>query len=456
VDATDLARVRSAWANLPRLRQDSIFYLVSAIFAVLITVFTTGDYQVWGEIAIGPYLAGALTSELRYRHELHITERTARRAIMLAVFAGVVLAPLGCLVVWQAEALAGFHAQVEVGVIEAAGDRALHGHDPYLAAPSAVGVNMTSDNRTVDANTYFTYLPAMVPFGMSNDLPGPAELGDARLVIVGFTLVVGLFTIIGPASVFGRRARVLQVLLVLPTGALPLVTGGDDLPVLAMMLLSVVLAARRRPVLSGLAMGVAGAMKLIAWPLLALLAFSQRDRDGRPARFAYAATCLSLLVPAVLVGFVPDPQAFYLNVFKFPLGLAKVKSPASSPLLGEALTSLFPGERHLITGLLVLAGVMVVVAVLYRWPPHSPASAVRLTAFALALATLLSPATRFGYLIYPANLLVWASMIETGPEQDTPEHREGDVSLSRRPAPDRPPSPRSSPAGSGLLRRARA
>lgn len=412
--ATDLwSGARRAWVSLEPLRQDAALYAVSAIFALFMYGFTSGDYSVWGEIAFGPYLAGALTSELWQRRGTASRPQPVRRAILVGVFAGAVLAPLGCLVVWRAQGVPGFHAQVEVGVIEAAGDRALHGHDPYLADPKTVGVNLQNDNRSVDADTYFTYLPAMVPFGMTGKLPGPLELKDARLAIVGFTLVVALIAIAGPGAVFERRTRVLQVLLVLPTGAHPLATGGDDLPVLALMLLSVVLAARRRPVLSGLVMGLAGAMKLIAWPLLVLLALAVRDKRDRPARVPYLFAMLAVLMPTVLVGFVPDPRAFIVNVVEFPLGLAKVKSPAASPFLGEALTSLIPGERHLITGLLLLVGVVIVAAVIYRWPPRTPTSAVLLTAFALLLATVLSPATRFGYLIYPTNLLVWAIMLET-------------------------------------------
>jgi hypothetical protein len=449
-----LARdIAARYTALPVLRRDALLYLVSAVFAFVIFASNTGDYHTWGEIATVPYLIGAIVSEARYRYRPRVSEQAVRRIVLAAVFGGAVLAPLGCLIVWQAEALPGMHAQVEVGVIEAAGDRAVHGHDPYLSDPAAVGVNQTSDDKSVDANTYFTYLPAIVPFGMTNDLPGPLELGDARLTLLGFTTVVALLTIAGPAAVFRRRARVLQVLLVLPTGALPLVSGGDDLPVLALMLLSVVFAARRAPVKSGLAMGLAAAMKLTAWPLLVLLAFAQRDRTGRPAWRAYGATVLAVVVPIVLAGFAPDPSAFIVNVVKFPLGLAKVNSPAASPLLGEALTSLFPGSRKVITVLLLLVGVVIVLAVIRRYPPRTPATACRLTGFALTVAMVLSPATRFGYLIYPANLVVWASMIESsrtsGAEAPLDEFSPG-------PEPGRFPSPQLSPDRSGSRHRAPA
>ena len=46
-----------------------------------------------------------------------------------------------------------------------------------------------------------------------------------------------------------RKVRALQVLTVLPTAALPLATGGDDMPIVAFLLLAMVLAQRRRPLL---------------------------------------------------------------------------------------------------------------------------------------------------------------------------------------------------------------
>ena len=89
----------------------------------------------------------------------------------------------------------------------------------------------------------------------------------------------------------------MQVLVALPTGALAIVTGGDDLPVLATMLLGFVLAQRRQPVLSGVAMGLAGSLKLTAWPVLLLLAFAERDRAGRKAILRYSLSVLAVAGP---------------------------------------------------------------------------------------------------------------------------------------------------------------
>src|SRR5439155_7877666 len=81
------------------------------------------------------------------------------------------------------------------------------------------------------------------------------------------------------------RLLAFQVLAVLPTGALAVATGGDDIPVLALLLLSLVLLRDRRPVAAGLAAGAAGALKQTAWvllPLLILAAPRGRARRGAP------------------------------------------------------------------------------------------------------------------------------------------------------------------------------
>ena len=191
-----------------------------------------------------------------------------------------------------------------------------------------------------------------------------------------------------------------------------MVTGGDDLPVLALMLAGLVLVAKRRPVPAGLVLGCAATLKFTAWPVIVLLLLAVRDRDDRPAALRFAAAVALIAVPVIGVGFVTSPGAFVENVIRFPLGLTSVKSPAASPLLGQVLVTTFPDHRRLVTAVLVVIGLALVAYGLRRWTPRTPAAVVRFTAWAMLLATLLAPATRFGYLMYPANLFVWAYLLE--------------------------------------------
>jgi hypothetical protein len=413
--------IRAVWdwlCSLDPLRQDALLYLLAALYAAITVVWDTGDYHDWASLAVGPYAAAALVAELVARRRPPVAfVRRARQGIVLALIAGAVVAPVAANVIWRAEALPGAHGQPEVRVVEAAGDRLASGHDPYLHQPLTVGVDPTNDDKSVDSNSYFPYLPGMVPFGLTNALGGPKELGDSRLPLTGFTLVVVAIALLVSDAPKGRRGRVLQVLVVLPTGALPLATGGDDLPVLALMLLSLVLAQSRRPVLSGIAAGASGTLKLTAWPLALVLALAQRDRAGKRTWVRYLLAVAAVSLPVVVAGVVPDPTGFYVNVVKFPLGLAKVKSPAASPLLGQFLTTILPGSQRAITAGLVGVGLVAVALIAWKLPPTTPLAAARLTGLALLLATALAPATRFGYLIYPINLLTWVYLLKGSPAE---------------------------------------
>lgn len=424
--------VSRAWtwlAALHVLRQDALFYLCSAVFACgVLAQAISADYREWAAMALGPYLAAAAVCEVLVRLErrragtaptgseagegrpVHARAR-ARAGMILGLLVLTVLLPLGFQLNWRANAHTGAQAQVEVAVIERAGDRAAAGHDPYLAHPRTVGVSPSSDARSIDADSYFPYLPGMVPFGMVNALSVPAPLADARLTMSLFTILVATVALLCSAAPADRRWRSFQVLVVLPTGALPLVTGGDDLPVLGLMLLGLVLAERRRPVASGVAMGLAGVLKFTAWGLVVLLGLGIVDRRGRPGRGRYGAAVAAVTVPVILFGVVLGPHAFVENVISFPLGLTSVHSPAASPLPGQELVSLFPHWKKAITALLVLVGGAVVVTGLLSRLPRTPAAAARFTGFVAVLAVVLAPATRFGYLIYPANLFVWSYLV---------------------------------------------
>ncbi|MDA8291149.1 MAG: glycosyltransferase 87 family protein [Actinomycetota bacterium] len=421
-----LGVVLAVWRRLcalPAVVQDAWLYVASAVFAgATAFVAVSSDYRTWGEMAAAAYGAAALVCFGVARAVARSTGRdpvraarfasVSRRVVVVAVIAGAVLVPLVFQLVWRAEGLPGQHAQPEVAVVERAGDRAAASHDPYLTHPTTVGNAPRSDAKHVDANSFFPYLPGMVPFGLVNAVKLPPELQDARVALTGFTLVVGAVALLWSDASLARRGRALQFLVVLPSGALPMVTGGDDLPVLALMLLGLVLAERRRPVLAGIALGLSGTLKFTAWPMLLLMVLAVRDREGRPAPFRYGLALLLVVTPVLGLGVALDPTSFFDNVVRFPLGLAKVRSPAASPMVGQVLTHLLPQHRLAVTALLVLVGAAVVAAAFLRHRPRTPAGVARFTGFAMALATVLAPATRFGYFIYPANLFVWAYVLD--------------------------------------------
>ncbi|MER7801128.1 glycosyltransferase 87 family protein [Streptomyces parvulus] len=311
-------------------------------------------HRVWGWTAgIGYALAALLSSGPR-------TRPAARAAAVL----GAVLVPLAGLV-------AAGVAQSEVAVVERSGRLLLATGSPYLSEPVAVG----------DFNPY---LPGMAVFGV---LPG-----DARWWLGGVFAVC-------LAGVGLSRAA----LLACPLVALPFAVGGVDLPVVGLMCLGVVLAGRGRPGRAGLALGAAAALKWTAWPALPVaLVLVTAARGGRSA-LRYAATGSGTAAAVVLPFVLIDPAGFQRNVVAFPLGLTAAPSPAESPLPGHLLASYVPGGTVIALVLLAAAALLTGVSLVLRPPGTVPAAAARL-ALGLALATALTPATRFGYLVYPLVL----------------------------------------------------
>ena len=426
-----------AFAHFSQTDTDIILYGSSAIFAAM-TVLTavSSDYRIWGLIAGFSYLAGCVasvvlkifskkishnqsqitTGELipqpskQYGASDHLSVgriNLFRYLLMALVFLSSLVIPLTAELIFRANANPGANAQSEVAVIERAGDRLMSGHDLYLRNPTSVGVSPHSDNKSIDASSYFPYFPTMALFGILNSSSLPPEFGDARFLFSLFTLLVSIYAIGQFDIPFSGKARIFQIFLVLPLGTLPLVTGGDDLPVLAMMLLGLILAARGKPLSSGLVMGIASTLKFTSWPLVFLACFVLRDKNDKTSYKKFLAMVLVVLVPVLFIGILPNSQAFVTNVIRFPLGISKISSPAASPLLGQVLVSIFPSEKKNITYLLLLIGVLLVVAAFYKYRPKSVADAAKFAAFVMFLATILAPATRFGYLIYPVNLFVW-------------------------------------------------
>ncbi len=303
----------------------------------------------------------------------------------------------------------GSHAQPEVGVIESAGQQLAKGKDPYHAVTNSHGkvVYHAPETSTVDA--FNPYLPIMDAFG----IPSAAKkhdivLTDARIFFSLATLALTAVALwLCPAD--GRRKmRTLQVIAILPTAALPLATGGDDMPVVAFLLLAMVLAQRRQAFASGVVLGIVSAMKFTAWPLAGLALFAARNRRGarRPGTMFFG--MLVVAGPVVIPFALRGPWAFFDNVVLFPLGLSGVNSPAASPLPGHLLVSAFPFLHRALPVTVGLLGGAVLAWYLYRRPPRTVSQVCIVGGVVMAVATLLAPATRIGYLLYPINFFVWA------------------------------------------------
>jgi hypothetical protein len=423
--------------------RDCFLYTCSTVFAGL-TVVAAGIplYQEWGRLALGPYAAAAVfmavvarragRARRRARTAGRAPEdgdtgsgtdplgevpfpgarrfRVARAVALLVVLVGATIVPLSLEVVWASEGNAALHVQPEVLVVERAGVRVDAGKDPYQVVDRDGKIVIHQHGEPV-YELYYPYLPGMVLFGFSSGSKVEARLTDARIQFLLFTAVVSLIALSRLRPPSDARFRALQVLTVLPTAALPLATGGDDMPVVALMLAGLVALQRRRPLLAGLALGAASSLKFTAWPLAFLALWAASDLRSRRAIGRYALGVLLVVGPVVLPVAFRNPSAFVDNVIRFPLGLAGAASPAASPLPGHMIVSAFPGIHRAYVLVVVVIGLGLLARRLVVHPPGDAAGVARLTGWVMLIAIVLAPATRVGYLLYAINLFVWAWML---------------------------------------------
>ncbi|HEX3389157.1 MAG TPA: hypothetical protein VHT94_08980 [Streptosporangiaceae bacterium] len=395
------------WATSPR--GAAILLAVCMLFAGTVAVFSTNPPErLWGIMAAGPYGLAALTALLAGRRG---------RAIAVAVsLAGAVIVPLA----WMAWTGRG---QPEVGVIIHSAGLFLHDGTPYRAAHAVA----TSHSPYV----YNPYLPALAVFGVPHALFGSGLLTDPRLWF-GVVLVLGFAATLALSGV-PRPWLWTAVVTASPIIAFPLTTGGDDLPVLALICVGLALlrtSQTRRPgrlpalgpalqparlpalrpvariILAGLALGLAAAMKATAWPALAVALALVAARDGK--RAAGWLALATIAVPIAVDGpvLIAQPAAVVSNTILFPLGLTKIKSPAASFLPGHLIAEAW-GPGHLVAiGLVLLAGLGVAASLVLRPPRDHRAAGWRL-ATGLVLMFAFAPASRFGYAVYPLGLACW-------------------------------------------------
>ena len=105
-----------------------------------------------------------------------------------------------------------------------------------------------------------------------------------------------------------------------------------------------------------------------------------------------------------------DPLGALENVLAFPFGHGLVSSPARSPLPGYLIAANLPQGPAIAAGLLLIAAVIITV-LLSRRPPQTATAAAQYCGYGMLAAVLLLPSSRFGYLLYPVALLVWATVL---------------------------------------------
>ncbi len=396
------------------LRWDLGFYLACLAFALptaLVSEFY--GYRVWGNFATVAYGFGAAHSGY-----LLLSARSGRtpRGVFGSRWCGIaavallaMIIPLALLVIRRLTGVDwlitpfSWAAQPEVWVIERSADLLLHHGTPY--------VDVTALGRAPVVNDYTPYGPVMAVFGLPRALFGGTPLTDA------LTDARWMFALAATACVLGSLKLLkwpkvpvgaAQLALACPLTALTWAVAGPDLAIVGLLVLSCALAATGRVAWSGLVLALVVSAKLIVAPAAAVLAVLVLVRRGNGpdwaalARFAAAlvATTAALHLPVYLV----DPAAFVEHVFRFPLGMGVVRSPAASPLPGHLIAETGP-VGQVAAFVLVGAAAVAMIGWLVRRPPANGSAALLRIAVGLGALILLTPATRYGYLVYPLVLL---------------------------------------------------
>ena len=394
------------------LALDLGLYAGSAAFAAITAATSTlPPHRAWGTIAAVGYLVAALAAAgqllvRRVRVDAPAAGLTARWVVAGVAWTTTALLPLAVQSIQRAAGRTD-RAQEEVVVVEHAGSRLAEHGTPYLGHDAIAA--LPAGEQLLG---YTPYQPGMALFGLPRAAVD-AWWTDTRVwfalaTALVLALAVGTLRSVSraPAAVHPVAAvlRGVQAATVLPVCALTLATGGDDLPVLALCLLALAFAATDRPGRAGVAVGLAGALKLFAWPVaVVLVAWAATRRAGART----AAGAIGLPVVALLPALLVDRDALVENVLRFPLGHGLVTSPAQSPFPGHLIATLLPAGRVVAAALLVAVGVAIAVRLLRR-PPRTAAASALICGYGLLAAILLMPSTRFGYLLYPLALLVWA------------------------------------------------
>ncbi len=383
------------------LALDVGFYLVSAAFAGASAVFSQFyGYRIWGALAVFGYLAGLIQALvlLTNRAMRPATGRLGRwlrsrnTPIGLIALLGLVI-PLIVLIIRRLQGVP-WAEQPEVWTIERSATQLFAHGTPYL--------DFATLGRPPVVADYTPYGVAMSVFGLPHALFGLSALTDARVAfaVVSVLIVAVALAVLDWPTVPTRTA---QLVLAAPLTALTFAVAGDDLPIVALLLLALALLHRRRPVACGAVIAVAVSIKLTASPALIVLLVAVLGMLGVRALLRFLVAVLAvgvvLTVPVLLV----DPRDFVEQVIRFPLGMGIAHSPAASPLPGVLLGQLGPAGHTAAMALMVLAALAIGGWLLWR-PPRLASDAALRSAIGLGLAIMLSPATRYGYLVYPIAL----------------------------------------------------
>ena len=386
-------------------RRDRLIWSCYAVYAVTLARRSrTRSHRAWAAFAAPGYLFEA--------------QRSGQQRTCSNGRTGTILSTIAPLSVFMSMGI----KQEEVDVVHASMLRWIQFGTPYIRNP-----------RTIEeANPY---LPGMSIFGLTKVLQPRSSYVDARLPMATSFLLEVL-----PVFARGRRDTrspvpdrrlPLYQLLSCPLVALPISVSGVDLPPLSGMLYALDLAARGRSIPSAVVLGFAASTKLTAWPAIPTTAALLANRYSVRQAVTFAVTTVLVVGSLCAQPVLRDREAFVNNVVRYPLGLGTVQSPAQSPLPGTVIARELPKGKVISLTLLGAAAAIFGLS-LTMMPPKTFPHACNRVAAGLATATLIAPASRFGYFIYPLVLSVAPRIIERARPLPRPCLHKNDTCSTRR------------------------
>lgn len=300
----------------------------------------------------------------------------------------------------------------------------LGGLSPYEVAEQAPS-HIFLDDHWPPLNTWYAYPPLelllIAPFvGLAKALSAepmvlrvglkiPFILGGLALAYVGGVLARRL----APADSLAARDRAERWLLLNPFLIfIAAVWGMFDATMMALLLLSVVLLDARRPMLGGVAFGLAALVKVFPLFVAPIFLVYAAKRMGAKAASVFVATSAGVFALVCLPFFLEAPAGFWqqtvgLHAQRSPQGFALV----SFPLQLRNVNNLFQWEIPILpeSSVVALAGalLMVALALLFlRSPRVTDTRALLLATLAGFMALLLvNKVVNEQYLVLPIALL---------------------------------------------------
>ena len=233
----------------------------------------------------------------------------------------------------RAEGDPGDHAQSEVIIVEEGADALFDGRDPYAEEY----LDGPLSDRPLATQVHFPYMPFMLVFGIPRALAGHVPWADARVWFTIVALAVAL------PSLLRMHTRALCPDPSLPGPVRPPHgspaprDGGVDIPVLALLLATAVLAERGETRSAGLVGGLALATKQTSFLVVPFIALAMSDRIGsasipRDRRSRRLRTHPSVRGAGTCGAFIEDAILFPLGAGHGALGGARRRrlAPCSS------------------------------------------------------------------------------------------------------------------------------